>query len=585
MVCPNGTPLYDIVTGSGVLSSHDEVMVKAIISVGGGFPAREDIFEIRLRSIYHVQSIIRYESATCPYTLEPLLNKERSLSEWLQNSPLALVLHDNLGSGGNISTRVESDLKARLCVPWMCSKAAHSTVVVVGGGETYDLERKLFTHRDPFEAAKALNMSLIILDEPGHGLQQTHLDDWDYSFIAMDMTQDEELPSRILDALKDTKLDGITTFSQRYITPAAKAAERLGLRTEPVAALEFAHNKHKMREALGTQFLKVDSSSQLQGIMLEKIEEEIRYPLIVKPCVGSHSFGVSKAVNRNELHRAVQKIEQPETSYKGILIEPYVDGPEVDANFVLWEGELLFCEITDQTPCRGDASNASASEPFVETTILYPSGLTLAEQDMIKTRLYSDLIKLGFRSGLFHLEARVRNSATKYQNDAGIVDLVSVRDQTQAEAEVYLVEVNARRPPGYDVTYGTLMTHGVDYFGLQLLSAVGDESRIKALSIPFAVDSPQLWAALEYIPLLPHPVHVPRDFCDQVLKNLTSSHAKTILACCFWPDRVGCSVDGTILAASFIISSCFNRRHVLQAALEVQEVSRDVLMSLKDLSG
>lgn len=36
------------------------------------------------------------------------------------------------------------------------------------------------------------------------------------------------------------------------------------------------------------------------------------------------------------------------------MIEPYIDGPEVDANLVLLDGEVIFFEVTDDFPKPGD---------------------------------------------------------------------------------------------------------------------------------------------------------------------------------------------------------------------------------------
>ena len=510
---------------------------------------------------------------------ESLSTKASSLIEWLQSSSLALVLESN---DLETSRRVESELRARLSFNWILPNApAQKSVAVVNGGYEFDLREKTFTHRGTFDAAKALDIKLIILDRSDHWLSRTELPDWDFDFIPIDTTIDEHLPQRICAALQDVKIDGLLTFTQDYLVATSQAAGKLGLKTEPVGAFEAAQNKYETRLMLGTHLLKFDSVTQLQDSALGRIQEEVGYPLIVKPCEGCGSRGVSKAVNEKDLLTAVHEMTKAGLD-RGILIEPYIDGPEVDANFVLWNGEILFCEITDELPTRGDESKAGSSEPFLETNMLYPSEMPESEQEIIKTKLHENVLRLGFRSGIFHVEARVRHSSVAYQEKDGVVDLSSSQNGIQAP-EVYLLEVNAR-PPGQDAVYATLFAHGVDYFGLHLLNAIGDETRYRALAPSFTSDAQQLWTSLAFIPMLPYPVHIPANFNQQLLSTINISQAKVIWPECFRPDETVSTDDGTGLIATYAISSSYGRKQALQAAKDLEAVALDILLALPNLS-
>ncbi|KAJ3482687.1 hypothetical protein NLG97_g7504 [Lecanicillium saksenae] len=69
---------------------------------------------------------------------------------------------------------------------------------------------------------------------------------------------------------------------------------------------------------------------------------------------------------------------------------------------------------------------------------------------------------MGFRSGVFHVEARVQNSAKEYREVDGVFDMHGREAQAGdvSQPHVFLIEVNVR-PPGLDCAYSTLYTCGV----------------------------------------------------------------------------------------------------------------------------
>ena len=168
-----------------------------------------------------------------------------------------------------------------------------------------------------------------------------------------------------------------------------------------------------------------------------------------------------------------------------VLIDAYFNGPEVDANFVLWEGETLFCEISDDFPSPGDSGEATMEANFLETQSVLPSRLPDEEIELIKRSILDSILRQGFRSGVIYCEARVLHSSMCYKEDgSGIIDLVPVSQTLAHEPDVHLLEINARTP-AYQSTVATLLAYGVDYYAQQMLISVGDQTRFKALSVPF----------------------------------------------------------------------------------------------------
>lgn len=136
-------------------------------------------------------------------------------------------------------------------------------------------------------------------------------------------------------------------------------------------------------------------------------------------------------------------------------LEPYIDGPEINANVVMIDGRISFFEIADDFPKMGDhAANAS----FAETAMVLPTGLSAREINVTKESLHQTLLRQGFRARAFHCEGRVRHSTKTYASRGGLVDLYpndQIRDDK--EPSFYLHEVNAK-PGGYFGSIATLFT-------------------------------------------------------------------------------------------------------------------------------
>ncbi|KAH8800431.1 hypothetical protein F5884DRAFT_647942, partial [Xylogone sp. PMI_703] len=412
---------------------------------------------------------------------------------------------------------------------------------------------------------------------PGHWLEdkmQYHLRD---DFIAIDITNDGKLPLRIVEALGGIEIDGIVTFTHSLVVAAAKAAEILNLLTQPASAYIQAHDKYKARKLLNhnIQILRLDDVQHLD--YYDKIGrlESLQYPLVVKPCQGSGSRGVKRVNDGSSLRQAVQELENDEISKNGILIETYIDGPEVDANFVLWEGEIYFFEIADSLPCSADATDATISNTFLQTAMVLPSQLDPEEREMIRSSMHKSLLQLGFRTGIFHVEARMRNSSMNYSKINGLLDLVNTESAVNNRPDVILIEVNAR-PPGLHCIFATAHTYGVDYYGLHLLLALNDKERVMSLSKFFTCRA-QYWCEIIYIPIYRDRMFVPENFCKEVIQYLSTTASRVSKADCFGAGKTLSPVRGLGLIAYFLLYSRISRRDVLEMGERVQEISKRLL--------
>lgn len=137
-------------------------------------------------------------------------------------------------------------------------------------------------------------------------------------------------------------------------------------------------------------------------------------------------------------------VQRNEERFPGVdsLIEPYISGPEVDANCILLDGKPIWCDINDDFPSSAEipqtskvsggfpsSSSSSSSAFFAETSTIMPSILPKSEVLLLKSSLAETLLTLGFRNGVFHLEARIKHSRKNYAMTDRGMELVDSLNQ------------------------------------------------------------------------------------------------------------------------------------------------------------
>lgn len=590
-----GTALEKLVRQIQKLRHGIEVPVKIILAPHEGYVCRSDILSLRIGQSEFVESVVSFSSWNEHLPASSTLN-QGSLLTLLLSSPGAVFAKQSKASHYETFFTLQKDLEMRLSFDWLLpSKPGVRRVAIVAGRNMREPKRGVYWSQSFFEAALALGISPVVLDTPGHwmaGEEYAHLRG-EFVPIHLDPTNVEGLPQRIADALKDKPLDGITTFTDEYVVATAEAAELLKLPTEPAQVMRQAHFKQEMREVLNDKAVTLRNEKQLDDPELADVLSSLEYPLIIKPCRGLLSRGVMKIIDDKGLRQAIRTLEEEGLAEHGVLLEPYIDGPELDGNFVLLDGKVLFLEVCDNFPCLGDAREATLASDFSETVLISSSKLPPEEVEIIRSGLQHSLLNLGFRSGVFHVEARMKNSSMQYQDvlGDGIHDLV-VRDINSSSAngairkpDVYLIEVNAR-PPGAGGNWATLHTYGVDMGALQLLRAIDDKERFKVLSKPYAYEDPhpgngggaQWWTAHCMIPVHGEKIFVPEDFFEkvyQIIPEIIPHVTRSELYAD--PGKVAPRSGGVGWVGYVLLYSRTSRRHAVKMYHRLVEAAEQVL--------
>lgn len=463
-------------------------LVKLLIPQKDGFVVQSDFVQRRLVDCDSASDVRSFISPGKEIFAVPKeLSHAHNLEQIAQYAVAGFLVVPSPGqSPQSCSKLVNAELEKRLQFPWLSQKPIQRKRIALIGG------RKLSALQGYTAAAVSLNIAVVVLDDPTHWLADPKWAHLREDFVPFNMTADEDMPRRIADTLTryPQKIDGIMTIEEHLLTLVSKAAVIMNLSTSPPESVGMAQNKFQTRQLDKTIFFsRVSSASELDSL-IEREGKGLTYPLIVKPSKGWASEGVWRVSNEADLREAVSRLWKDSfAAWHGneVVIEAYVDGPEVDANMVLLDGEVLFFEVNDDFPSPGDNDEASGFANFVEDSNMIPSRLPQREIDILKRSLYDYLLKANFRSGVFHIEARLRNSRCQFAKSNSIMDLLETPaklDQPDVETNVFLLEINPRAP-GMQEINAIERAYGVSYYGLSLLNALSDKDRMRALAKPF----------------------------------------------------------------------------------------------------
>lgn len=506
----------------------DVQIARFIVPLDPGMIIRSDIIPLRLQDSLAIEEAVSFATSlqvfpSCRWS-EP---GKRAMSLGLMDvfrASAGAILPRSSGDKTVEKQLATLDLecKDKLSIPWILPGPVigRKRMALIGasvGDPTVGWIQWL--HR----ASVALGIDLVVIDyvkpdAEGHWLlQNPQYADWCVDFlpfpyrIDLPPTEDaERLLVTVLDKYGVERLDGVMTRFETYSATVARVATRLGFPTQPAEACEIATDKNRLAVLAGRESFRGSSVQEAIDYLEAKSHHHVPhknlYPLIVKPCQGWSSEMVTRVEDSSALLEAVDKVVK--TSFcPQFALEKYCAGPEVDINFILLDGEVLFCEVCDDFPKGADASASSTSwshahKDFLETMTVFPSALPRLELDMLQGAMQDIVRRLGFSTGILHIEARIDGSSVEYRpcpggSGLGIVDLdllLSTANQhkrttappaeAEAEAAPFILEINPR-PPGMTGTRVIQSVYGIDYYGIALLAAINDKVRLRALAQPF----------------------------------------------------------------------------------------------------
>jgi len=201
------------------------------------------------------------------------------------------------------------------------------------------------------------------------------------------------------------RVAGILSYDEARIAATAVVAERLGLPTSPPRAVLRCRDKWLTRQALAAAGV-----PQAASVAVASPDEaaaaaaRIGYPVVLKPRNLAASFGVSRADDEAgvraayERARGVSLPEAPERFDQHVLVEEFLDGPEISVDAVVVDGRV--------EPMVVAHKQTGYAPSFEETGHLVDAADPLLADPELAAVLTTAHAAVGYTTGTTHTELR-----------------------------------------------------------------------------------------------------------------------------------------------------------------------------------
>lgn len=274
-------------------------------------------------------------------------------------------------------------------------------------------------------------------------------------------TMDEDA---VLAAAEDYQPDGIMTLATDMpMRGVAKASDKLHLHSINYATAVKATDKYDMIKAFKEHnvpspwFFVVDTLEELK-----EHEIDVAFPCIIKPTDNAGSHGVAKVYSFQELLDNYEYAHSCSRHGK-VIVEEYLDGPEVSVEVMVVNGVVNILQITDKI--------TTEAPHFVEMGHTQPSRLPAATQEAIRNVAVAACTAIGIDKGPAHVEMKVTKRGP------------------------VMIELGARMGGDNITTHLVPLSTGIDMVGYTIKVALGEEpditptlhcgSAIRYFEVPF----------------------------------------------------------------------------------------------------
>ena len=274
-------------------------------------------------------------------------------------------------------------------------------------------------------------------------------------------TMDEDA---VLAAAEDYMPDGIMTLATDMpMRGVAKTSDKLHLHSINYATAVKATDKYDMIKAFKEHnvpspwFFVVDTLEELK-----EHEIDVTFPCIIKPTDNAGSHGVAKVYSFQDLLDNYEYAHSCSRHGK-VIVEEYLDGPEVSVEVMVVNGIVNILQITDKI--------TTEAPHFVEMGHTQPSRLPVATQEAIRNVAVAACTAIGIDKGPAHVEMKVTKRGP------------------------VMIELGARMGGDNITTHLVPLSTGIDMVGSTIKVALGEEpditptlhcgSAIRYFEVPF----------------------------------------------------------------------------------------------------
>ncbi len=277
----------------------------------------------------------------------------------------------------------------------------------------------------------------------------------------------------VLDATRKFKADGIITLcTDMPMRALAYTCEKLGLNGLSYESAVKSTDKHRMITAFEQagvehpQYIVLRKGNKLD-------DNSVQYPVVSKPIDNSGSRGIMLVNNNEELKKAISYSSKNGRN-GDIIIEEYMQGPEVSVELMIIDGMPHVLQITDKL--------TSGAPHFVEIGHSEPSKLPEDWKEEIKD--------LACRAA----------KAVEIKNGAGHAEIIYTKDGPK------MVEIGARMGGGCIATHLVPLSTGIDMTKATIDVALGkipniEKNICKASAIRFLLPTEGIVKSIDGVDL------------------------------------------------------------------------------------
>lgn len=258
-------------------------------------------------------------------------------------------------------------------------------------------------------------------------------------------TMDEDA---VLAAAEDYQPDGIMTLATDMpMRGVAMTSDKLHLHSINYETAVRATDKYDMIKAFKENnvpspwYFAVDTLEELKAH-----EADVTFPCIIKPTDNAGSHGVAKVYNFQELLENYGYAHSCSRHGK-VIVEEYLDGPEVSVEVMVVGGNVNILQITDKI--------TTEAPHFVELGHTQPSRLQSATQDAIRKVTVAACQAIGIDKGPAHVEMKVTRRGP------------------------VMIELGARMGGDNITTHLVPLSTGIDMVGSTIKVAMGEQPDIE----------------------------------------------------------------------------------------------------------
>lgn len=255
---------------------------------------------------------------------------------------------------------------------------------------------------------------------------------------------------KIIALIKENKIDGVLLgVADPLMNPYVEICKALDLPCFLQGeVIEFFRNKNKFKNLCKKSGFKVPQEYFSCTSMEEIREQDIVYPIVVKPTLSRGGKGCSYCGNKLELEKAFEHA-QHNSDNEEVLGEEYIDSEDVVATFIFHEGKARLLTLYDRVMLKSvDRLGTVTYEQ------IFPSKYT--EQFVLqKQACFENMFDyLGINKGIVNLQMFVHNGEFVLYDPDGIINGGICNNISDTIYDVDLLGGFIKFALGEELTYG-----------------------------------------------------------------------------------------------------------------------------------